>query len=271
MEGLYNEHVNMSGSGGPAGAFGGGAPIFLGAGSHGFGGFGGNGDFLSLIIGLKALDNFGFNDKHGHRDRDRDLLTRDDLIHQGIGDLKGAVKDNKGDIISAIKDNRSDVREAITALNSNLTGEFRDLFGKLCDFRHDSVLQALQTRVDLKDAKCDIEKQIDKKGDSIQASIRDLRDDLNDRFTKLREGQLKEIIDDLRRDKEALTRRVQKDDIVDAIFDRLAHDRDRDRRRRRDHDDCDIPFAAVPGTVMAPLIATAVSDPCNGSGLAKTK
>lgn len=271
MEGLYNEHVNMSGSGGSAGHFGGGIiPIFGGgSGFGGFGGFGGTSGLLELIIASRLFD--GFDRGHGHhgygydygRDRgrcDRDLVTKDDLIAQTLGSLKGKINNNKADILAAIIDGKCDVKDSITALQGVLSGEFRDIAGKLCDFRHDSVLQSFQTRVDIKDTKCDLERQIDKSKDAVQANIRDLRDDINDKFCKLREGQLKDELDSLRE-------RLNRERTVNDLFDKLADD-----RHRRRGNDCDWgwprrwPTASVPAEVQAPLVAFANSDPCDAIG-----
>lgn len=274
MEGIYNEHANLGGAGAGFGGGFGFSPVI--GGGFGLGAFGGGSDLIGLIIALKALDRLDGhgNDHCGHGRGGRDCITKDDLIQQTLGSLKGDVKENKADILAAIIDGKCDVKDSITSLQGLLSGEFRDLSGKLCDFKHDTILQAFQTRVDIKDSKCDLENKIDKSKDYLSGQLRDMKDDLDKHFCKLREGQLQDKIDELRE-------KLNRDKTVNDIFDKLREDRHfRGRGRGRDwDDDCGFswprrwPTASVPAEVQAPLFAFSESNPCdnNGPGNSLTK
>lgn len=251
MAEIFSEPTNFSGGnigGHPGFGFGGGfgfSPMFGGFG----GGFGGHG-ILETIIALKAFDRL---DHDHHRGHDHDDF-RSFFLFQKLADIS---KDGK--------ESESEIRESIANQSHAITGEFRDLAGKLCDFRHDSVVQALQTRIDLKDVKCDIEKQIDCKIGGVKENIRDLKDGINDHFIRLREGQLLNELRDRKEEADALREKLNRGKTADEIIERLHHDRhfrDRDRDHDHDHHRRRWPTASVPARVEAPLFAFAESNPC---------
>lgn len=302
MEGLYNEHANLTGAGGGIGT-----PVVLGAASHGGLGFGGgSSDFLSLIIGLKALESFGHNHGHGfggfgipspaafalpfplpfphghgHGHCKDNCVTLDTLNLQTLAQIRADIGSSSADIRSDVKDIRADVREAagdvradvkqgVADVLKELGSEFRVLDGKLCNIDKQAIIQGYEARLSALNLQNALSSKMDSEFINVGKQIREIKDDLKDKFCDLRDGQLRERIDDLRREKEALARLVQNDQIIEALAERLGR-RDRDRGHRH-HSACDfdIPLAAVPGTVMAPLIATAQSDPCGTSAVART-